>query len=177
MGDFKAMSLAEISSIYSEHCPVTFVQCRKGKLKTAPKCKLDSGLSKELLERTSGDENTAMCLSWGEPSKVQKTLGRMRDIMCQTRRKSMETREDKFLWVVDFPLFEVSEESVGAINSNHHPFTSPHPEDVDLIRTNPVAARAQAYDLVLNGQEVGGGSIRIHNPALQREIFEVLMRS
>jgi len=172
--DFKTASLAEISSIYSEHCPVTFVQCRKGKLKTAPKCKLDSGLSKELLERTSGDENTAMCLSWGEPSKVQKTLGRMRDIMCQTRRKSMETRKDKFLWVVDFPLFEVSEENDGTINSNHHPFTSPHPDDIDLIKSNPVAARAQAYDLVLNGQEVGGGSIRIHNPALQREIFEVL---
>merc|ERR1712136_603844 len=86
----------------------------------------------------------------------------------------METRKDKFLWVVDFPLFEVSEENDGTINSNHHPFTSPHPDDIDLIKSNPVAARAQAYDLVLNGQEVGGGSIRIHNPALQREIFEVL---
>ncbi|GAB5602599.1 aspartate--tRNA ligase [Thermus sp. FJN-A] len=79
----------------------------------------------------------------------------------------------RFLWVVDFPLLEWDEEE-GAWTYMHHPFTSPHPEDLPLLEEDPGRVRALAYDLVLNGVEVGGGSIRIHDPALQAKMFRVL---
>ena len=84
-------------------------------------------------------------------------------------------KPDEFapLWVVDFPLLEFDEES-GRYHAMHHPFTSPKPEDIDLINTNPGAVRANAYDMVLNGNEIGGGSIRIHDKELQARMFELL---
>ena len=79
----------------------------------------------------------------------------------------------RFLWVVDFPLLEWDEEEE-AWTYMHHPFTSPHPEDLPLLEKDPGRVRALAYDLVLNGVEVGGGSIRIHDPALQARMFRIL---
>ncbi len=79
----------------------------------------------------------------------------------------------KFCWVTDFPLFEWSEEEKRFV-SMHHPFTSPYEEDLPLLETHPDQVRAKAYDLVLNGTEVGGGSIRIHDMAIQRRIFKSL---
>ena len=77
------------------------------------------------------------------------------------------------LWVVDFPLLEWDHESE-RFHAMHHPFTSPKPEDIELIETNPGEVRANAYDLVLNGNEIGGGSIRIHDRALQSRMFDLL---
>ena len=77
------------------------------------------------------------------------------------------------LWVVDFPMFEWSEEE-GRLMAMHHPFTHPKDEDIPLLDTNPAAVRADAYDMVVNGVEVGGGSIRIHDSALQEKMFEIL---
>lgn len=77
------------------------------------------------------------------------------------------------LWVVDFPLLELDEES-GRWHAMHHPFTSPKPEDMDLLATNPGSVRANAYDMVLNGNEIGGGSIRIHDKATQQLMFKYL---
>ena len=77
------------------------------------------------------------------------------------------------LWVVDFPLLEFDEES-GRYHAMHHPFTSPKPEDLHLLETNPGAVRANAYDMVLNGNEIGGGSIRIHDKATQQLMFKYL---
>ncbi len=77
------------------------------------------------------------------------------------------------LWVVDFPLFEWSEED-GRYYAMHHPFTSPKPEDIPLLDTDPGAVRANAYDMVINGVEVGGGSIRIHDSKLQDKMFRLL---
>lgn len=79
----------------------------------------------------------------------------------------------KFLWVVDFPLFEFDQEKK-AYTYMHHPFTSPNPDDLPLLDTDPGRVRALAYDLVLNGSEVGGGSIRIHRQELQSKMFRVL---
>ena len=77
------------------------------------------------------------------------------------------------LWVVDFPMFEWSEQE-NRLMAMHHPFTHPKDEDIDLLDTNPAAVRADAYDMVINGVEVGGGSIRIHDPKLQAKMFEIL---
>jgi len=77
------------------------------------------------------------------------------------------------LWVLDFPLLEW-DENANRYHAMHHPFTSPKPEDIALLKTNPGLVRANAYDMVINGTEIGGGSIRIHNKALQAEMFELL---
>ncbi|MEG2770565.1 MAG: amino acid--tRNA ligase-related protein, partial [Oscillospiraceae bacterium] len=78
-----------------------------------------------------------------------------------------------FLWVTEFPLFEYSDDD-GRFMAKHHPFTMPMDEDLDMVETNPGACRAKAYDMVLNGCEVGGGSIRINNPAIQERMFKAL---
>mgnify|MGYP002223946308 CR=1 FL=1 len=78
-----------------------------------------------------------------------------------------------FTWVVKFPMFEYSEEEHRYV-AMHHPFTSPNPDDIPLLDTDPGAVRANAYDMVINGVEVGGGSIRIHDSALQAKMFEIL---
>ena len=83
---------------------------------------------------------------------------------------AMKTRN---LWVVDFPMFEWSEEE-GRLMAMHHPFTHPKDEDIPLLDTDPAAVRADAYDMVCNGIEVGGGSIRIHDAKLQAKMFEIL---
>ncbi|MBN1457280.1 MAG: aspartate--tRNA ligase [Sedimentisphaerales bacterium] len=79
----------------------------------------------------------------------------------------------EFVWVIDFPLFEWNEEQ-GRYDSLHHPFTSPTEEDMEKLDTDPANINSQAYDLVVNGSEVGGGSIRIHNPRIQEKVFELL---
>ena len=78
-----------------------------------------------------------------------------------------------FLWVTEFPMFEWSEEEQRLV-AMHHPFTSPMVEDFALLDTDPINARSNAYDMVINGQEAGGGSIRIHNPELQKKIFNLI---
>lgn len=81
--------------------------------------------------------------------------------------------EFKLLWVTEFPLFEFDEEENRYV-AKHHPFTSPMDEDIELLETNPEMARAKAYDIVLNGYEIGGGSIRIHSSDLQQKMFKAL---
>jgi aspartyl-tRNA synthetase len=106
-------------------------------------------------------------------------LGRIRLEAAELLRKrgKIEVRADdwKFLWVVDFPLmtFEESEQRYFA---THHPFTAPVPEDAALLDSAPEKVRGQHYDVVLNGMELGGGSIRIHQPALQKKVFEEVLK-
>jgi aspartyl-tRNA synthetase len=89
------------------------------------------------------------------------------------RQDKTDPNELAFAWVTDFPMFEKDESGKG-ITSMHHPFTSPKQEDLSLLDSDPLAVRADAYDLVLNGYELSSGSIRIHGAALQQKIFEVL---
>jgi len=89
------------------------------------------------------------------------------------KRLKLMKDEFNFVWITDFPLLEFSEEE-NRLVSVHHPFTSPKGEDMALLSKSPEKVKAKAYDLVLNGTEVGGGSIRIHNPKLQEEVFKVL---
>ncbi|MDF3053493.1 MAG: aspS [Geminicoccaceae bacterium] len=81
--------------------------------------------------------------------------------------------QNRFVWIIDFPLFE-RDPSTGALNPVNHPFTAPHPDDISYLESAPERVRALAYDMVLNGTELGGGSLRIADPALQRRVFSLL---
>ena len=88
------------------------------------------------------------------------------------RKDKTDDNELAFVWVTDFPMYEKTENK--EMQAMHHPFTSPHPDDVDKLETDPYAVRSVAYDVALNGYEIGGGSIRITDPSLQQKIFKVL---
>ena len=79
----------------------------------------------------------------------------------------------RYLWVVDFPLFDGVDDAGNPVAA-HHPFTMPHPDDLDRLESDPASVRSQAYDLVLNGWELGSGSVRVHRADIQSRIFSVL---
>ncbi len=108
----------------------------------------------------------------GATEKTQKALCELRLEMGR-RLGLMKTGDFKPLWVTDFPLLEWDQET-NRFYAKHHPFTSPKPEDIALLDTDPRNVRANAYDLVINGTEIGGGSIRIHNKELQHKMFQLL---
>ena len=106
---------------------------------------------------------------------ANKTRGQLSALRMELATRLGLRKPDEFapLWVVDFPLLELDEES-GRYHAMHHPFTSPKPEDMGLLATDPGKVRANAYDMVLNGNEIGGGSIRIHDKATQELMFKYL---
>lgn len=108
----------------------------------------------------------------GQADKTRGQLSALR-MELATRLGLRKPNEFAPLWVVDFPLLELDEES-GRYHAMHHPFTSPKPEDMALLETEPGKVRANAYDMVLNGNEIGGGSIRIHDKATQQLMFKYL---
>jgi len=123
------------------------------------------------IERLALDEG-ALCLLVAGPEHVSNpALDRVRQDVA-ARLGVVPAAARAFLWVTDFPLF--IREQNGALSSVHHPFTSPHPDDLRLLDSQPEKVRALAYDVVLNGTELGGGSIRINDPALQRRILALL---
>ena len=113
-----------------------------------------------------------MLIMAGPADKVRKQLNELR-LEMGNRLGLRDKNKFSPLWVIDFPLLEWDEET-GRYHAMHHPFTSPKPEDIELLDSNPGAVRANAYDLVINGTEVGGGSIRIHNRDLQALMFKHL---
>ena len=125
---------------------------------------------RDKMQAKAGD--LILILSGDDAMKVRKQLCELRLEMGS--RMGLRAK-DKFscLWVIDFPMYEWSDEEQ-RLMAMHHPFTSPKPEDIPLLDTNPASVRANAYDMVINGVEVGGGSIRIHDAKLQQKIFEIL---
>jgi aspartyl-tRNA synthetase len=123
--------------------------------------------------KTTGAQPGDMIFVLSGPA--DKTRGQLSALRMElaTRLGLRKPTEFAPLWVVDFPLLEFDEES-GRYHAMHHPFTSPKPEDMHLLETNPGKVRANAYDMVLNGNEIGGGSIRIHDKATQQLMFKYL---
>ena len=141
------------------------------------KSSVDKFYTQEVLQQLKAAMNAEpgdliLILSGDDTMKTRKQL-------CELRLEVAEQLglrdKNKFacLWVIDFPMFEWSDEEQ-RLMAMHHPFTSPKPEDFELLYTNPAAVRANAYDMVINGVEVGGGSIRIHDNELQKKAFEIL---
>ncbi|MCB0824120.1 MAG: aspartate--tRNA ligase [Bacteroidales bacterium] len=132
----------------------------------------DENALKAWAEKFGAKPGDLMLVLAGDANKTRKALNELRLEM----GKQLGLRDPKVfkpLWVVDFPLLEWDEET-NRFYAMHHPFTSPKPEDVPLLENDPGKVRANAYDLVINGVEIGGGSIRIHNKGLQKKMFEIL---
>jgi aspartyl-tRNA synthetase len=127
---------------------------------------------RQLLDATATQNNQLAFVVAGEPDTTSKTLGTLR-LNLAKQKGLLSSEAYEFLWVVDFPLLEWDAEDKRYV-SMHHPFTSPHDEDMSRLASEPGKVRAKAYDLVLNGSEIGGGSIRIHDSAMQAQIFKLL---
>jgi aspartyl-tRNA synthetase len=123
-----------------------------------------------IIGATEAEAGDLVLVVAGERSTTCQVLGQLRLDLGQP---PVSERPFRFLWVTEFPLFEGVDDEGHPIAA-HHPFTMPHPDDLDLIETDPLAVRSQAYDLVLNGWELGSGSIRIHRGDIQRRVFTAL---
>lgn len=132
----------------------------------------DEGRSLLTASGAIGEGDALFVMAGSDWREVSEILGALRIELA--REHGLVARDRwEFLWVTDFPLFERDEEA-GRWSSVHHPFTSPRTEDIPLLDTNPGEARSRAYDCVLNGNELGGGSIRIHDPQLQEKVFSCM---
>lgn len=143
-----------------------------GSLKSSVDKFYDQEDLKKWAEVTGAKQGDIIFVLSGPANKTRSQLSALR-MEVATRLGLRKPDEFAPLWVVDFPLLEFDEES-GRYHAMHHPFTSPKPEDMPLLATNPGAVRANAYDMVLNGNEIGGGSIRIHDKETQQLMFKYL---
>ena len=125
---------------------------------------------KQKMDAKPGDLILILC--GDDAMKVRKQLSELR-LEMGSRMGLRDKNKYSCLWVIDFPMYEWSDEAQ-RLMAMHHPFTSPKPEDIPLLDTDPASVRANAYDMVINGVEVGGGSIRIHDAKTQQKIFEIL---
>jgi aspartyl-tRNA synthetase len=158
---------------------LAFIKVENGEWKS-PIVKFFTDAEKAELTKRLNIENGDIVFFAAAPwERACAILGRTRLEAAQllVKRGKLTIRADQwnFLWVVDFPLMSYDEEK-GSYAATHHPFTSPVAEDVPLLDTDPKAVRGQHYDCVLNGMELGGGSIRIHQPSLQKKIFEDVLK-
>jgi aspartyl-tRNA synthetase len=158
---------------------LAFIKVEGGEWKS-PIVKFFSAAEKAALTEQLGIAEGDMVFFAAAPwEKACAILGRIRLEAAQLlgKRGKLTVRPDdwKFLWVIDFPLMSYDEER-GGYAATHHPFTAPVPEDAAFLDSDPKKVRGQHYDVVLNGMELGGGSIRIHQPALQKKVFEDVLR-
>jgi aspartyl-tRNA synthetase len=127
---------------------------------------------KAIVDAFEGQENDLILIIADKNNVVFDALGALR-VEIARRLNLADDERQEFLWVTEFPLLEFDEET-NRFYAKHHPFTSPMDEDIPLLHTQPEKVRAKAYDIVLNGEEIGGGSIRIHDSNFQEEMLEVL---
>lgn len=130
------------------------------------------GLQKSIQKELEGEAGDLLIFIADAPPVVYKTLGNLRLSIAQ-RLQLIKPDIYNFHWMIDFPLLEFDPEEKRYV-AIHHPFTSPMDEDLPLLEKDPLKVRAKAYDIVLNGTEIGGGSIRIHRKELQRKVFSLL---
>jgi aspartyl-tRNA synthetase len=152
---------------------MVYVKCNKdGTFKSSVDKFYDQEDLKNWAKATDANAGDMIFVLSGPADKTRTQLSALR-MEVANRLGLRKPTEFAPLWVVDFPLLEFEEET-GRYHAMHHPFTSPKPEDMHLLETNPAKVRANAYDMVLNGNEIGGGSIRIHDKATQQLMFKYL---
>jgi len=163
--------LNEIISIYEAKGLSWMKYTEKGWTSPISKFFSNSQLD-SIKEKMKVNEGDLILIVADNPEIVNNALGNLRLHLARITGIVEEERYN-FVWITDFPLFEYDKEEKRYV-SVHHPFTSPKEEDIPFIESEPLKVRAKAYDLVLNGNEIGGGSIRIHNRSLQQKIFKLL---
>lgn len=135
---------------------------------------LTDEIVENLIEKLDISDNDLILIGADKNKTVLEGLGALRRKVAKDQ--NLYEKEYAFCWVVNFPMFEYSEEEDRYV-SQHHPFTMPNEEDIDLLLTEPEKVRTQAYDIVINGDEMGGGSVRINNQELQEKVFKALKLS
>ena len=186
---FNAKGLADLTQGELKHLEETakslgakglaFIKSEEGEWKS-PILKFLSDEEKETLKnRLAVEDGDIVFFAAGPWESSCNILGRTRleaaTLLEKRGQVLRDPRDWKFLWVVDFPLMTHDEEE-GRYVASHHPFTAPLEEDITLLETEPKKVRGQHYDIVLNGVELGGGSIRIHQPDLQKKVFEEILQ-
>lgn len=153
---------------------LAWVKLQDGEIKSPISKFLSQAEIENIKLKTNLEEGDLLLISSDTWTKANTIQGALRLKIAKDEGILDQVKDQfKFSWVVDFPLFEKDEET-GDVYSMHHPFTSPHPEDLDLLEGEYHKARALAHDMVINGHEVGGGSIRIHNSEVQSKMFSLL---
>lgn len=151
---------------------LAWMKFQEGKLTSSIVKFFSEELQNELINVMEIQEGDLIFMIADQPSRANQGLDHLRRRLARDRGL-INTSQHEFLWVTDFPLFSWNEDEK-RLDSEHHPFTSPHPSDLHLFDTEPLKVRSSGYDIVLNGYEIGGGSQRIHNSDLQQKIFEKL---
>ncbi len=174
-GDFPRRqidALGEFAQIWGAKGMAWIVINEDGSLKSAITKFLGDDVVESIIKKMDGQPGDLLLFCADKNDIVYDTLGNLR---LEVARKTDILKKDefKFVWVTEFPLFEWNEDHKRYV-AKHHPFTSPIEEDVALLETSPEKVRARAYDICLNGNEIGGGSIRIHQRDLQKKMFEAL---
>jgi aspartyl-tRNA synthetase, bacterial type len=164
-------SLVEFVKIYKAK-GMAWIAVEENELKSAITKFFNDAEVKAILERMKAEPGDLICFIADKNSVVYDSLGALR-LELARRLELLDKNVFQFLWVTEFPLLEYDEEEKRWA-AKHHPFTSPMDEDIDYLDTDPGRVRAKAYDIVLNGVEIGGGSIRIHMQDLQSRMFKLL---
>lgn len=171
----------KLTTLAKKHDNTKFIQIKLTSKETwVEKLKnlLGEDLANKFWDVNKFKASEVLFLSLGQKSQVLDLLGKIRlEFVNHLEAKGQKIRSNtmEILWITDFPLFEKPETTnQGKLQSAHHPFTAPNLHDLNLLESDPLKVRAQAYDLVLNGNEIGGGSIRIHDPVQQEYILKLL---
>lgn len=151
---------------------LAYIRYVDGQIKSSISQFFTNEFLQDVMSSLNASTNDILFIISGNKDKSLKILGDFRLYLAK-QYNLIQKNIFKPLWVIDFPMFEWDEETK-RFTSSHHPFTSPLEEDIDLLETNPSIARSNAYDMVMNGAELGGGSIRIHDKNLQKKIFKLL---
>ena len=153
---------------------LAWIKVQNGEWQASPAAKnISEEARAELAKRLNVEDGDTLFFGADKRSIVEAALGAVRVELGTKLLKLTNEDQWEFLWVNSAPMFEFDEEGDRYV-SIHHPFTAPYPEHVELLGSNPAACKSLSYDLVLNGVEVGGGSIRIHDPEVQSTVFKAL---
>lgn len=152
---------------------LAWIQLKEDGVKSSIAKFLTDDVTNSIVKTMGAEVGDAIFIVADKNSVVFQSLGALRLELAKQFDLIKDKNEFNFTWITEFPLFEYDEEE-GRYHAAHHPFTSPMDEDLDMLETNPGEVRSKAYDLVLNGEELGGGSIRIHDSNLQQRMFKAL---
>lgn len=171
IGEFSRKDIDNLTEVSKTHGAGGLAWYRVGEESGAIAKNATSEFHATLKEKTNAEDGDIIFFGAGKFMAATEPLGAVR-LAIRDKFELADKDEFAFAWIVDFPLFE--EKDDGSIQAAHHPFTMPHPEDIDMLESDPMKCRALAYDIVMNGVELGGGSIRIHDRELQHKLFQVL---